>query len=143
MASAQQQQQNDVGFTPHADQILNPPGMGLSQGQPPLDATFVRPDNAHSSSTPSSSQSSPTLDQQVPFPSIKIADLSLPQLRLLQVQMCRTLMEGEEVLQASRASTSGGGGDMQLQQQLRAKLEAHKRRSLSLQELINTKARAR
>ena len=77
MDSAQQQQQNDVGFTAHADQILDPPGMGLSQGQPPLDESFVRLENAHSSSTPLALQSCPTLDLQVPFPSIKIADLSL------------------------------------------------------------------
>jgi len=142
-SAQRQQQQNDPGFTSHADQILNPPEMGPSQGQPPLDDGFVRPEDAHSSSTPSAFPSSPTLDQLAPFPSTKIADLSLLQLRMLQVQVCRTLMEGEEALQASRASTSGGEGDVRLQLQLRAKLEAHKQRSLSLQELINAKARAR
>ena len=131
-AQRQRQQQNDSGFTSHVDQTPNTP-----------EHISVRPENVQSSSPPSALQSPPALGQQVPFPSIKIADLSLAQLCMLHAQVSRTLVEGEEALQASRSSASGSEGDIQLRQELRAKLDAHKEHSLALQELINAKAMAR
>lgn len=141
----QQQQKNDSDLTSRASQILDPPGVGLPREQVPPEHSFVRPspsvraENVESSSTPFPQ----TLGQRPPFPSIKISDLSLPQLRLLQAQVFRTLIVGEKALQASGASTSGGEGDIQLRQQLRSKLDAHKQRSLALQEFIDAKARER
>ena len=142
----QQQPQNGSGFNPRAGQNPNTPGMGLPQGQAPLQPSFVQaspsvpPANVQSSSTPSTSQVPPP-GQQGPAPSTNFADLPLPQLRTIYAQMIHTWMEGEKSLQAS--GTSGGEGDIQRRQQLRLKLDTYKQRVLALQEFINNKARAR
>jgi hypothetical protein len=139
----QQQQQNTSGFASRAGQSLNPPGVALPQGQASLQQSFVQPSpsvtpaNVQSSSTPSSSQAPPPGGQQVPFPG-NFTDLSLPQLRVLHAQLYRYVIEGEKSLQAS--NTTGGESDIQ-RQQLRAKIELYKQRTLALQEIMKTRAK--
>lgn len=138
-----QQPQNGSSFASRVAQNLNPPGMGLPQGQGSLQ-NFVQPSssvpsaNVQRSPAPSVSQAPPPGGQQVPGPPSNPADMPLPQLRGLFNQLMRAMVEGDKSLQA--LSSTGTEGEMQ---QHRLKLELTKQRLHVLQELINAKTRAR
>jgi hypothetical protein len=138
----QLQQQNASGIASRMGQNLNPSGMGLPQGPGSLQQNFIQPSpsvphaNPQPSSTPSASQVPQPGAQQVSGPPGSIVDVPLPQLRALFTQLLHVVMEGEKNLQAT---SSSGEGDIQQQQQLRAKIELNKQRLRALHEVINMK----
>lgn len=129
------QLQNDSGLTSRMSSNPNSLRMDPPQGsQGPglmqenfLPVTYA---NVPSSSAPSASQPPPG-----PHPVNSIYDVPLPQLRALYTQLVHIVMEGENCL---RSSSEGD-----IQPHFRAKLELNKRRLCALQEVIDTKVRAR
>jgi hypothetical protein len=138
----QQQQQNGSGITSRMGQNLNPSGMGLPQGPGSLQQNFFQPSpsvphaNPQPSSMPSASQIPQPGAQQVSGTPGNLADMPLPQLRALSIHLLHAVMEGEKNIQVT---SSSGEGDIQRQQQLRAKIELNKQRLRVLQEVINMK----
>jgi hypothetical protein len=129
------QLQNDSGLTLRMSSNPNPLGMDPPQGsQGPglMQENFppVRYASVPSSSAPSASQPPPK-----PHPFNTICDVPLPQLRALYIQLAHIVMEGENCL---RSSSEGD-----IQPHFLIKLQLNKRRLGALQEVIDTKVRAR
>ena len=137
-----QQQQKDSGLA-RIGQNLNP-GMGLPQDPGSLQQNLIQPSpsvphvTARSSSGPLASQPPPPGAQQVSGPS-NLVSMTLQQLRELSTHLQRIVIEGEKHLQTP---SSSGGTDAQ-RQQLRTKIENNKRFITMLQEVMNSRTRAR
>jgi hypothetical protein len=137
-----QQQQNGSGLA-RIGQNLNP-GMGLPQGPGSLQQNLIQPSpsvphmTAQSSSAPLASQPPPPGVQQVSGPS-SLASMTLQQLHELSTHLQRIVIEGEKDLQTP---SSSGGSDAR-RQQLRTKIENNKQFINILQEVMNSRTRAR
>ena len=137
-----QQQQNDSGLA-RIGQNLNP-GMGPPQGPGSLQQNLIQPYpsvphmTGQSSSAPLASQPAPPGAQQVSGPS-NLASMTLQQLRELSIHLQRIVIEGEKHLQTP---SSFGRTDAQ-RQRLRTEIENNKRFINILQEVMNSRTRAR
>ena len=137
-----QQQQKDSGLA-RIGQNLNP-GMGLLQGPGSLQQNLIQPSlsvphmTAQSSSAPLASQPPPPGVQQVSGPS-NLASMTLQQHHELSTHLQRIVIEGEKHLQTP---SSSGGSDAQ-RQQLRTNIENNKQFINILQEVMNSRTRAR
>ena len=134
------QQQN--GFASRVGQNLHLPGMGLPQGQGPLQqsliqpSSFVPPANLQSSAVPSASHPTPLGGPQIHGLHKNFVEMPVPQLTNFYAQLMRAVEEGEKSFNA--AGSTGGESDMQ-HQALRAKLDNQKQLLINIRDLINLK----
>jgi len=142
MSTYSQQQQQQNAFAYRVGQNLHLPGMGLPQGQGPLQqsliqpSSFVPPANLQSSAVPSASHPTPLGGPQIHGLHKNFVEMPVPQLTNFYAQLMRAVEVGENNLNA--AGNTGGESDMQ-RQTLRAKLNNQKQLLINIRDLINLK----